>query len=279
MSSRTMCAVLALSLVGGCLDHAPLGPGADVVVVHAVLNPTTSVQHVDVRHSAGDAARGIPIHGAMVTLTAPDGTTRVAAEVPGPGDSTGALNFDSRYDLDSGALAVGTPYRLRVVTVDGITVEGDAIVPATPPPQTMTERRFDPATDTLRLAWPRATGARAYEVRIIPQPDSTGSPINAPGGSYYFFPGDSFLAYVDTSVVVAGTARVRGAPVFFPGGRYEVVVSAVDDHYYEYFSHDSDRYTPTALPTSLRGGAGVFGAIVPILRQTIVVEGSIGGGR
>ena len=51
MSSSTRWAILALSLVGGCLEHTPLGPGEDVVVVHAVLNPTTSVQHVDVRHS------------------------------------------------------------------------------------------------------------------------------------------------------------------------------------------------------------------------------------
>jgi hypothetical protein len=54
-------------------------------------------------------------------------------------------------------------------------------------------------------------------------------------------------------------------------------VSAVDNHYYDYFSHESDPYTDTPLPSSLRGGIGVFGAIVPIVWQSIVVEGSRGG--
>jgi hypothetical protein len=54
-------------------------------------------------------------------------------------------------------------------------------------------------------------------------------------------------------------------------------VSAVDDHYYDYFAHESDPYSATPLPSSLRGGAGVFGAIVPIVWQSIVVEGSTPG--
>src|SRR6478609_11915324 len=149
--------VLALSLVGGCFDHTPLGPGADVVVVQAVLNPTRSVQHVNVRHSGIDGTGGVPVHGATVTLTAPDGTVRVASEVATPGDPNGQLNFDARYDVALGELTVGTPYHLRVATADGTIAEGDAVVPATPPPQLLAERRFDPAKDTLRFAWPRAT--------------------------------------------------------------------------------------------------------------------------
>jgi hypothetical protein len=282
MSSRAKWTVLALSLAGGCLDHTPLGPGADVVVVHAVLNPTRSVQHVDVRHSMidqVDLARGIPVHGATVTLTAPDGSVHVAPEVLTPGDPGDTLNYGARYDVDLGALTVGTPYHLRVVTADGTVTEGDAIVPAAPPLNAMAERRFDPATDTLRFAWPRAAGARAYEVRIIPQLDSSNVIFTDPSSGqpyYYAYVGD-FLAYVDTSVTIAGTARRRSTPVFEPGGRYIAIVSAVDDHYYDYFSHESDPYTDTPLPSSLRGGVGVFGAIVPIVWQSIVVEGSSGG--
>jgi hypothetical protein len=284
MSSSIKWAILALSLVGACIEQVPLGPGADVVVVHAVLNPTTSVLHVDVRHSGRDATGGVPVHGATVTLTAPDGTVRVASEIAVPTDSAQAAdsllriycqapsNYDARYDVAVGALRVGTPYHLRVVLADGTITEGDAIVPAAPPPQMMTERRFDPTTDTLRLAWPRATGARAYEVRIIPQKDS----LEGICGKVYFATYD-FLAYVDTSVAIVGTTHQHDRAVFQPGLRYDVIVSAVDDHYYDYFAHESDPYTPTALPSSLRGGIGVFGAIVPILRQTIVVEGSTPG--
>jgi len=157
--------------------------------------------------------------------------------------------------------------------------EGDAIVPATPPLNAMAERRFDPAKDTLRFAWPRASGARAYEVRIIPQLDSSNVIFTDPSGRAYYEPyaWGGFLAYVDTSVTIAGTARQNGAPVFQAGARYVAIVSAVDNHYFDYFSHESDPYTDTPLPSSLRGGIGVFGAIVPIVWQSIVVEGSPGG--
>jgi hypothetical protein len=277
MSSRSKWGVLALSLLGGCLDHTPLGPGADVVIVHAVLNATRSAQHVDVRHSGNDLTDGVPVHGATVTVTAPDGAVHVATEVLSPSDPQGTGNFEARYDVSLGALTAGAPYHLRVVTVDGAVTEGDAIVPATPPPQFMVERRFDATKDTLRFAWPRMTGARAYEVRIIPVPDSTSGAYTDPWGTvhYYGYGANDFLAYVDTSVVIAGTARRNDAPVFLPGVRYTVIVSAVDSHYFDYFSHESDPYTATPLPSSLRGGVGVFGAIVPIVWQSIVVEGSL----
>jgi hypothetical protein len=271
MSSSAKWAILALSLVGGCIEKTPLGPGADVVVVHAVLNPTASVQHVDVRHSAHEVTGGIAVHGATVTLTAPDGSVRVASEVASDGS-----NFDARYDVDAGALIAGQPYHLRVVTADGTITEGNAIVPTTQPLQTMAARRLEPTTDTVRLAWPRVAGARAYEVRISAPMDSTGFPVvdsTAKAASEF----KVFLAYLDTSVTIPGMARQKDIRVFQPGLRYDLIVSAIDDHYYDYFAHDSDPYTPTALPSSLRGGVGVFGAIVPILRQTIVVEGSVPG--
>jgi hypothetical protein len=276
MSSRATWALLALSLTGGCLDHTPLGPGADVVLVQAVLNPMRSVQHIEVRHSGTDLTGGVPVHGATVTLRAPDGAVHVASEVPSPSDPQGTSNSVGRYDVAVGALTVGQPYHLRVVTSDGTITEGDAVVPATPPPQLMAERRFDPVKDTLRFAWPRATGVRAYEVRMIPQPDSAKITYTDPSGQIYYFQysASDYLAWVDTSVTIAGTARHHNGPVFQPGVRYVVIVSAVDDHYYDYFSRQSDPYSATALPSSLSGGVGVFGAIVPIVWQSIVVDGN-----
>jgi len=275
MSSRAAWAVLALSLVGGCLDHTPLGPGSDVVVVHAVLNPATAVQHISVRHSGVALVGGRPVHDATVTLTAPDGSARSASEVATP---VVEQNLDARYDVAVDSLMTGVPYHLRVVTADGTIIEGDAIVPAAPALRTMPEWRLDAAKDTLRLSWPRATGVRAYEVRIsqrAPQPDSTGTLVYPPGGDSFVVIAE-LLANSDTSMAIAGSARARARPAFFPGV-YDVVVSAVDDNYYEYFAHQSDPYTPTPLPSSLRGGVGLFGAFVPILRQTIVVEGRAPG--
>jgi hypothetical protein len=139
-------------------------------------------------------------------------------------------------------------------------VEGETTTPAVAPATVASERRLDRNVDTLRLSWPRVSGARAYEVRIFPKRDSL---------SWF----GSYVTYVDTSFTLAGTARTQGAAIFTEGFRYDLVVSAVDANYYGYYAFDSDQYTGTALPSSLRGAEGVFGALVPIVRMSITVAG------
>ncbi|HEV7991949.1 MAG TPA: hypothetical protein VGP25_09000 [Gemmatimonadaceae bacterium] len=50
-------------------------------------------------------------------------------------------------------------------------------------------------------------------------------------------------------------------------------VSAVDANYYEHYGHDSDPFTSTSLPSTLRGAVGVFGALMPLVRMTVEVPG------
>lgn len=260
-SSAHRLASLTLCLAVACVEKSPMGPGSEVVTVHAVLNPAERVQHISVTRSPDGAGFGQSVSGATVSLVTPDGVTLPATEVtiapdysyypgvPGP-----------QYDIATDRVEVGRAYRLRVVLPNGRVVEGEATPPATTPVAVASERRLDRNVDTLRLSWPRVPGARAYEVRVFPKRDSL---------PWY----GEYVTYVDTSFTLAGAARSRGTQIFMEGIRYDLVVSAVDANYYSYYAFESDQYTGTALPTSLRGGEGVFGALVPIVRMSITVEG------
>jgi hypothetical protein len=260
-SSARRWASLALCLAGACVEKTPMAPGAEVVAVHAVLNPAERVQHVAVMRTSGGTGGGIPVRGATVSLVTPNGIMLPATEVSGPYDYLDRFPVPGvQYDVATDQVEVGRLYRLRVVLPDGRVVEGETTPPAVTPATVASERRLNRNVDTLRLSWPRVPGARAYEVRISAKRDS-------------LYPYGEYVTFADTSLTLAGTARRRQAPIFIEGLRYDLVVSAVDANYYAYYAFDSDQYTGTALPTSLRGAEGVFGALVPIVRMSITVEG------
>jgi hypothetical protein len=235
-----------------------------VIVVHAVLNAAERTQHVVVQRTANGANYGVAVSGASVTLAAPDGTVISGVEAVNGSDADQTVASGQRYDLATGWLAPGASYRLRVVMPDGETVEGISAIPAAAPATDVTQRSLERERDTLRLAWQRIAGARAYELRVAPRIDSY---MGAP----------SYVVFADTSIELPGSATYRGNPVFFPGVEYDLVVSAVDTNYYEYYSHDTDALTGTTLPASLDGAYGVFGALVPIRRLGVTVVAAAGG--
>jgi hypothetical protein len=259
---------MLLCAATGCLEHTPLGPGDEVIVVHAVLNPRETVQHVVVERTSNEARRGAHVSGATVTLTAPDGTTFVGTEVKAPLDTIRYELPMPRYDVPVGNVAMGTTYHLRVVVPTGEVVEGETTMPNAVAVSSMPERRLDRRRDTLRLSWPRVPGARAYEVRVVAQSDT----LIQTGENSYVYSYGQYATFADTSITLPGTFKSGSTPVFYPSSRYDVVVSAVDANYYEYYRMDSEPLSATALPTSLRGAVGVFGAFVPILRMTVVVD-------
>jgi len=255
----------ALALMGACVEQRPFGPAPDVIVVHAVLNPAERVQHVVVVRKTAGTGFDRMVSGATVSLVTPDGTTLPAAEVSTTGDPSDfydGLTPSPRYDISTSVVATGQPYRLLVVLPTGEVVEGETTAPMAVPARSAIARRLDRDVDTLRLSWPRVPGARAYEVRITPARDS----MNFYSGGY--------VTYADTAMTLPASATTRGSPIFIPGFTYDLVVSAVDANYYLYYAFDSDQYTGTALPSSLRGAMGVFGAIVPIVRLSLTVEGT-----
>jgi Domain of unknown function (DUF4249) len=252
-SSASRCALALASLTCACAELTPIEPGASVIVVHAVLNPGDSVQQVVLQRTEDGRSFGIPVTGASVILTTPDGTSIVATEGMSAGDTVQHVQPMPVYNIASGSLTSGSPYRLHVVLPSGATVDGATTIPDGVPAVVTTQRRMNAETDTLRLSWPRVQGARAYEVRI-----------------FTLF--TSYVAYVDTSIVLPGLAVRGDARVFQPGYAHDVTVSAIDANYYEYYRRNSDPFTGTALPTSLSGAVGVFGSLVPIMRVTVNVK-------
>lgn len=247
---RTSRVALFAVLTAGCVERTIVPNAVDVIVIHAVLNPAAAEQQVVVQRTSSGRTFGTAERGATITLRRPDGTTVVAPEPPV--DTSFYFPQPTVYKLAAGPLIPGQPYLLHAVLRTGETVDGETIIPRTSPTAVVTSATLNLQTDSLRLAWPRVAGAKAYEVRV-----------RSNRGTY--------IVFADTSIVLPGSGTI-GRPIFFAGEEHEVVVSAVDDNYYQYYRLDSDPFTGTALPTSLLGAQGVFGSLVPILRMTIMAR-------
>ena len=116
-------------------------------------------------------------------------------------------------------------------------------------------RIFFRLRDTLRLSWPRVSGAASYEVliRILQLQQE-------------------YRVFTDTSFTLAGTAlTIDGDEIFRRGLDAAVVVSAVDVNYYDYYRSQSDPFAGSA-PSHLTGAVGVFGSIVPIYASVLLVR-------
>ena len=219
-----------------------------------MLDASATVQYVLVERAHAGTFKGKstlagnaePVSGATVTITTPSGTVLLATEDPSTGP--GAVLGQYRIALDIYGitrLAVGT-YTLSVTTRESEQVTGtttlfaDASTPIQSPVQTASP------TDTIHVRWPSVAGARSYEVRVT-------SPNL-----------DPYVVFGDSAIAIPATARtLTNDPVFPSTTSATLVVSAVDENYYEYYRGVSDPYAGSP-PSRLDGGLGVFGAIVPL---------------
>jgi hypothetical protein len=247
------------------------------VVVHAVLNADADEQVILVESSLTGRVRidstvrfdpldpirsagGEPLSGVTVRLLTDADTSGVLAEetrVSGRG--TG------RYVVPARALAIrpGTRYRLRVRTSDGREVSGETLVPGAPlgwRPGSGTQATpvaFARDRDTLQLTWTPVSGARSYAVRV-----------ETPFGPWALF-SDS------TRFALSGSLRnflADGLPsVWLPGFRQVVSVVAVDRNFYDYNRSGNDPFGGTGLISSVRGGLGLFGSLVGLVRREVTV--------
>jgi hypothetical protein len=157
--------------------------------------------------------------------------------------------FSSGIDLRQG----GT-YTLHVRTTLGEEVSGTTTIPVdTQRVIALPRRVFLRAQDTLRLTWSRVPGARRYAVSI-------GSRLT---GEHQIF--------TDTAIMVPGSTLDPAGDNIFPVGLVEVLVSAVDVNYYDYYRAQSDPFAG-APPSHLTGAVGVFGSIAPILVAALQVR-------
>jgi FtsP/CotA-like multicopper oxidase with cupredoxin domain len=220
-------------------------------------------QYVLVQQTLGTAKSQTPLAGARVTLSLPDGSTLTADELRDTVIAT--ARFDQpritsvyRFALAAHGVSLmpGAEYELRVVAPDGSVVSGRATIPGAPTTSTAADTVFlERSRDTLSLSWPRVSPARRYEVVVI-APTST------------------FSVFADTAVTLPGTAtdEALGPPAFVPGATQQLLVSAVDQNYYDYYRRDSDFYTGTGLISHLNGGLGLFGAVTLVTARIVVVR-------
>ena len=253
-----------LTLLAGCersLEESTVST-APQLVVHAVLNPRFGEQYVVISRAhtgnpssiSGGIGDDDPVLGAEVTVTAPDGTPMTGSAL-----CTCPPGFYSISASRSGVrLAMGGTYTLYVRTTLGEEVSGTTTIPDAPvnlqgtfPTLFMRDR------DTLRLRWPRVPGARSYEVVVTGRGQGEQT---------------VYRTFVDTAIVMPGTMlTIEGDDVFPFGSTMDVVVSAVDANYYDYYRSQSDPFAGAA-PSRLIGALGVFGSNVPILVAAVQVR-------
>jgi hypothetical protein len=116
---------------------------------------------------------------------------------------------------------------------------------------------LDRSRDTLQLRWSAVRDARTYVIRV-----------ETPYGAWALF-ADS------TQFTLSGGLRNYFAPglpsVWFPGFVQTASVVAVDANFYDYNRSGNDPFGGTGLISSVRGGLGVFGSVVNMLRREVSV--------
>jgi len=245
------------------LDHAFFQPGVPTVVIHAVLDAGARDQYVVVQTTTGSLNQQKEVAGAEVVITTPDGRALRADEIR---DTlvyttmrfiTPQVGVVYRVSLDKYGVSLvgGGTYSLHVQLPDGREVAGHTTIPPAPQsPPINSSITFDRSRDTLRLAWPASAGTRVYEVFV-----SSSRSV--------------FTTFADTSIALPGTAQTSaGSFAFIPGATSQLVVSAVDDNYYDYYRRGSDPFSGGGIETHLVGGIGLFGSIVPVARRTLIVR-------
>jgi len=246
--------------IAGCRDlEDPTAAAAPRLVVHAVLDASSSTQQVLVARArtgattttASSLTDDEPVFGATVELIAPDGQREVRFEQSpaNPGVYAFIPNLTSPFNL-----ALGSTYTLHVHTPDGEDVSGMTTIPSPPPSPAFSVQPFSRSRDTLRLTWHPVPGARSYELVIRSRRT------------------ERYRTFTDTSLVLPGTAlTVNGDTIFTPGRLLDVVVTAVDVNYYEYYRAQSDPFAG-ASPSRLSGAEGVFGSVVTIHAMQVQVR-------
>jgi hypothetical protein len=276
--ARWIGGLLAAIMLAAC-ESTPVEVASPTaaIVVHSVLNPDAPEQVVLVESSltgrvdindglkfdALDPIRtagGSPISGADVRLLTDGDSVGVrAVETLVRGRGTG------RYVVPRSLLALqpGRRYRLRLRTADAREVSGETRVPGAPPGWTVgagalgTPVVLDRSRDTLQLRWSAVRDARTYVIRV-----------ETPYGAWALF-ADS------TQFTLSGGLRNYFAPglpsVWFPGFVQTASVVAVDANFYDYNRSGNDPFGGTGLISSVRGGLGVFGSVVNMLRREVSV--------
>jgi hypothetical protein len=265
--------VLLLALLGACeLERVGIQPTTSQLATHGVLSATAFDQVVLIERTRNGTVQsiappfdlevplvtdeGIAETGAIVTLTTPGGATIVAREdYPARNDGSGRGVY--RFPLPGASLQRNGTYRLSVLTSKGEVIKGETAVPGGAVAMVPEMRDFDRSGDPATIAWPPATGARSYYVRI-----------ETPFGPRAFFTDG-------TDVRLPGLLRnvdLRNLPhVFIPGFPQAMTVSAVDSNFYDWYRTHNDALSGQGLANRVTGAFGFFGSLVRLRFQELHV--------
>lgn len=250
--------ILVTVAVASCVDHDPISPSANVLIVQSVLDLGATNQYVLVQRTNGLRASATFVSGATVTLRLPDGRAITAQEVRDTSINlaTGQKQISLTYQFPLGrlglALQPGGRYNLRVELPDGRVVTGATTVPnALPAPDAATTQPFNLSRDTVRFAWRAVPAARGYALSIT---------SNA----------RTHTVLSDTTIdFTTETFRSADVGVFQTETTQHLVLSAVDTNFYDYFRSRTDEFTGAGLISHLQGAVGVFGSIVELDARTV----------
>ncbi|MEP6732661.1 MAG: DUF4249 family protein [bacterium] len=270
--------VLAIAGVSACdIEKVEIPRPEKRLALHGVLSATAASQVVllertrngsvytaappfDLENGLGSDS-GIAEGNAIVTMTAPDGSTLISREDVTVFQGTGVGVY--RFYVPGSALQRGGVYRLNVRTSKGELMSAQTTVPSGVPADVPQSSVFDRSQDPMLVSWPAVAGARSYFVRI-----------ESPFGPRSFFT-DS------THVRLAGDLRnadLDALPhVFIPGFPQVVTVSAVDSNYYDWFRTQNNEISGTGLISRVTGGLGVFGSLVRLYFHDIETVGPQSG--
>jgi hypothetical protein len=261
---RGLAGVAALAGLAGCdLGSTTIPLSEPQVVVHAILNPSLGSQTVLLEESMTGkkvqpttidpnnpitATGGLPISGAVIRLTGPEGA-RTAGEVKVGGRGTGIYTI-------TGSVQPGAQYSLTIDAL-GHTVTGSTIVPRTAPPLATAVVPFNRDHQSVSLPIANVDLARAYWVRV-----------EAPFSAFNVFT-------TDRDVAISGDTRNLFTDdllrVFFPGFEQTMTVVAVDTNLYDYYRSGNDPFSGVGLISHLKGGIGLFGAMALVERRILDV--------
>ena len=263
---RGRCAIAAMAALAGCEIGSTTIPLSDPqVVVHAILNPSLSTQTLLLEESlTGKGLQatgfdpnnpitrtgGIPISGAVVQLTGPEGV-RTAGEIRNNGRPTGIYQI-------LGSVQPGARYDVTILAI-GHTITGTTQVPGgTPAPAPDVVIPFNRDHGSLELPIQNANLARAHWVRI-----------EAAFAAFELFT-------TDPQVTLSGATRNLFTDdllrVFFPGFQQAVTVAAMDTNVYDYYRSGNDPFSGVGLISHLSGGIGLFGSMTVVDRHIVEVS-------
>jgi uncharacterized protein DUF4249 len=266
-------AVLALALAGCDIGKVTLAETTPSLVIHSVLSVSATSQVVLLERTLTGAvtlpdtifdptdpvvsAGGIPVVGALVELIDSAGNVvRGAEDLTHSAEGKGAGSY--HVPLSGAELRRGQRYELHVHTLEG---EDATAFTRIPNPELTSSgalsRTFNRDDDTLDVTWTATPAAREYAVRV-----------ESPFGPFFFFT-DSLAIHLSGQLRNPFAADLQH--LFIPGFRQDVVVSAVDSNFYDYYRTNNDPFTGSGIISRIHGAIGVFGAVVNLNSGTLNV--------